>query len=105
MRVGRACAGQRAARGGAHGVRVVLVFDPQAGTERRIEEVGDIAGREDVRRTRPEHVVHDNPVFDTQSRLFGKLDIGLNAEAGDDDVGGDLFPVRRPHDHRAGALL
>ena len=53
MRVGRACAGHRAAGGGAHGVRVVLVFDPQAGAERGIEKVGDVARCEDVGRAGP----------------------------------------------------
>ena len=50
------------------------VLDPDVLAQQRVEGVGDVAGREDVRVGGPQPLVDDDAVVDLQARLGGQLD-------------------------------
>ena len=76
----------------------MLHAQPRA--ERGVEEVGDIAGCEDVGCTGLQVLIHDDPVVHAQARLNGKLDVGLDANAGDDSIHANVVAARRFQDQR-----
>ena len=87
----------------AVGLRVILVLDPEAPTERRDREARDVAGGEDVFAPRDTaQLVDDDPVVDLEPGCRRQLGGGLDTEPGDDDVRFDRPAGAGRHPGRAG---
>ena len=81
MVVGGVRAGHDRARGHAHRVRVVLVFDADAAEAGGVE-VGDVAGGVDIRSAGLQAFVDDDSVRDLESGVFGQGHVGFDAQTG-----------------------
>jgi len=74
-------------------VGVVPVLHPDA-AEDRVHVVGDVAGRVDARQAGPAVLVDFDAVGRRSTRRFEEVDVGLDADPGDDQVAVQLPPCR-----------
>ena len=63
------------------------MLDPAVATEDRVEELGDVADRVDAGPLGGEALVDDDPAPHLEAGGDGELDVRLDADAGDDEVG------------------
>ena len=77
----------------SHRVGVVLVLDAKIVAQRGVEELGHVAGREDVLVSWCEAPVHADAIADLQPGGSSQFDVRPDAEPGHNGVGDEFLPV------------
>jgi hypothetical protein len=90
----RLFAGHVAAGVPAHGIGVILVLDGHALAERRVSEVGHIAGGIDIWVTSAEQRIHDNAVVQLQASRLCQRDVRREPDPSNDAIDQQFAALR-----------
>ena len=72
----------------SHFQRIIFMFDPPSLAKLWLPEARDIACGVDIETARSQKFIDHNSVVDCDPRAMSKLDVGFEADAGDDPTCG-----------------